>query len=342
MGNMKIAMFTDPHFGEHNNSIEHNELLIEFINWMLDECDNHSVDRVMCLGDYFHTRNKLDVLTINYGIYGVELIKSRYDDVKFLKGNHDLYYKNSNDVSSMNILKPYVDVVDGIEVESDTGIINTAWISSAEMWDELVNKSKENSAKYIFGHFEFTNFWMNNNYKMEYGHSHKSLSHVDRVFTGHYHNRQHTDNVVYVGTPFPFNYSDVNDPMRGFCILDTETGEYEFINSGMNNILEIDYKDFLEVGIPDNTSQIRVRIDEEVEESVYNSVQFKLNEIGLNDYKIEYTPQKIKSYIEEDMSIDEVENIDQFVLDFLDNSSSDDFDKEILKRQYKGAMESND
>lgn len=346
---MRIAMLTDLHFGEKNNSVEHNESLLDFIDWFIEKCKENQVDQILCMGDYFHTRNKLDVLTIDYGREGIKKLKAAYDDVVFLKGNHDLYYKNSNDVSSMNIFKDEIAIVEDFQCTSDydgnVNLLYTSWISSPEMWDRLVTRVNEGDINYIFGHFEFSGFRMNNHYVMEHGNNHKQLKNATKVFTGHYHKRQEMDNVVYVGTPFPFNYSDVNDDERGMCILDTDTDEYWFINSGMNKIGEIDHESFMkqfENGDIDGTefSALRVKIEDDVDEATLNKIQYALSMMeGLKDYKVDYTPEKINQYIQEEMDIQEVENIDQFVLDYLENSGSEDYDKGILKRLYKEQIE---
>jgi hypothetical protein len=54
------------------------------------------------------------------------------------------------------------------------------------------------------------------------------LAKPDYVFSGHFHKRQHTGNVVYIGNAFPHNYADTWDDDRGMMILEWgATPEYK-------------------------------------------------------------------------------------------------------------------
>ena len=47
------------------------------------------------------------------------------------------------------------------------------------------------------------------------------------VFTGHFHKRQHSRNIHYIGNAFPHNYADAGDDDRGMMMLEWG-GEPEF------------------------------------------------------------------------------------------------------------------
>ena len=49
------------------------------------------------------------------------------------------------------------------------------------------------------------------------------------VFTGHFHKRQHMQNVTYMGNAFPHNYADAWDDDRGMMILEWG-GQPKYIN----------------------------------------------------------------------------------------------------------------
>jgi hypothetical protein len=42
----------------------------------------------------------------------------------------------------------------------------------------------------------------------------------DYVFSGHFHKRQQSGNIVYMGNAFPHNYADAGDDERGMMILE--------------------------------------------------------------------------------------------------------------------------
>ena len=50
----------------------------------------------------------------------------------------------------------------------------------------------------------------------------------DKVFSGHYHHRSHSDNIYYLGNPYELTWQDYDD-QRGFHLFDLSTQELEFI-----------------------------------------------------------------------------------------------------------------
>ena len=77
------------------------------------------------------------------------------------------------------------------------------------------------NAKYMFGHFELPHFFMNAMVQMpEHGELRgEHFGHVDHMFSGHFHKRQTSKNITYIGNAFPHNYADAGDDERGMMIL---------------------------------------------------------------------------------------------------------------------------
>ena len=86
-------------------------------------------------------------------------------------------------------------------------------------------------SKYIFGHFELPNFYMNAMVQMpdtgELQADH--FKHQEYVFSGHFHKRQFKNNIHYIGNAFPHNYADAGDDERGMMILEYG-GKPKYIN----------------------------------------------------------------------------------------------------------------
>ena len=63
---MKCVLFTDIHFGCHNNSDVFNQQCLDFIDYMAKWCDEniHEDFDVFFLGDWFHQRNAINVKTL--------------------------------------------------------------------------------------------------------------------------------------------------------------------------------------------------------------------------------------------------------------------------------------
>lgn len=339
----QIAFCADLHFGKKNNNDRHNQLLCQFVNNMIADLNQKGIDELVIAGDYFDNRQQINVKTLHYALDAAQMLRDEYNGrVWLVVGNHDIYHRDRLDVASTEALEPYMNVVDEEDIIElkDHMVQLVPWICDQQHWDNVVNQSKE--ADYCFGHFEFSNFRMNANYIMEHGQSHRELHHLKRVLTGHFHGRQFKDNVVYIGSPFQFDMNDSDDFERGYGIIDLDSNEIEFYNSNLTDIRTINYRDLLSLDESENdysSSSIRVVFDQEVDDDTLNEVGSKMDTLNPMESKIQYKPQKVKEYIESEVEVNEVENIDESVLNYIENSVGiDGYDTNLLKECYKEAM----
>jgi DNA repair exonuclease SbcCD nuclease subunit len=338
MSKNKIILSSDWHVGNQSGSERHNKDLIAFTKFMIDWSVKNDVNRFYHLGDFFHSRDKIDVFSINYGIEIVKLLNNRFGKFKMIKGNHDLPMRDSRDFSSLQIFQNMVDLVDYYHIEDNFMLVS--WLTSAQEYDEIINISKQKKVRFMGGHYEFSTFKMNDHYEMEHGQSHKELRHIERVFTGHYHGRQIRDNVVYIGSPFPFDFNDANDTERGFTVLDLDTGEYELIKWNNIHILSVNHKEFLEndFSVVPNCS-IRVVINEELDNKTMEALKEKLGG-NFRDTKIVYTVDKVDEALQAETKIDGVVGIDEAVLTHLKNMNDiDGIDRSMLIDLYTRARD---
>lgn len=339
---MKDIIVGDIHFGKRNNDIRHNQDLVDFFDNLI-EASRYEDYRLIVQGDVFEQRDKLDVRTINYAIETFKRLSKAFKEIILIKGNHDLYFRDTRDVSSLAILEPYVTrLVDYYYIEEDRMYVS--WLVSAEEYDEIVNISLEKNINYMFAHFEFNSFRMNDHYVMEHGQSHKALKHVKKVFTSHYHKRQILDNVEYIGAPFGFEMNDANDTDKGFVIFDTDTGESEHIPYMAVKVVSLSYDEFMMQAYqdPENTT-IRVVIDKELTDSQYDELTEKLKSTGFRDVKTVNTINKIKQAIEStpDSDLSNLGDVDSMVLQYLSGMVNvDGIDSQLLKDLYATAKES--
>jgi DNA repair exonuclease SbcCD nuclease subunit len=336
-GIVKVLIIGDLHFGEHSNSEKYNKNMVDFFDWVT-KIDN--IDLVIQMGDYFHSRNSVNVQTLNYGIKGAKILNEAFgkDKLHVLTGNHDIYFKDRLDTHSLAVIEPYVTIVN--ETKFIDNILITPWIIDNEQWDNLVKDSK--GYDYVFGHFEFNGFKMNDAYVMEHGNSHKELKKAKRVLSGHFHSPQVIDNVHYVGTPIPTTMSEANEA-HGVYILDTETDELEFIEYTKVRVVSIPYTEIetLEQYDPEFTT-VRVEFpDDLADETLITEVQEYLAEKKFDEVKIKYKGNKAKEIIESFVEkIEEVDNIDLVVKTFLSKSIEiDGVDKSKLLFYYDKAIE---
>lgn len=316
----KLIFTGDWHFGRDNDSPRHNQYLQEFIEFMVDYANENDVAEIVQMGDYFDNRTKISNDTLNWGILGSKYISENFSGrYTVFPGNHDLYYKNRLDVAWTNALEKYAKVskkVDERVIDGKTFLF-VPWVCNNEEWDALASRVHTGEIDYVIGHFEFRDFYMNENYKMEHGLSHNELKRAKRVITGHYHKRQQMGNVIYVGSPFPFDYNDANDLERGFMVLDTDTDEVTFVDWGKVKILSLTYDEFLEYkeeGLIDEHTSVRIDLPDDADDALIEKASEEVAELPTNASKINYKGNKAKKLIESEVVVTEVDNIDETII----------------------------
>lgn len=342
----KVIIIGDTHFGELSNSKKYNQQLTEFFTWCTEFAEERGIKQAIHLGDYYHNRNSINVETIQYGIVGAKILSDFFGkkNVYVLLGNHDIYYKDTLEVNSLSIIEPYVTVVDRLLVPKNISeqILLTPWICTPKQWNELV-ESYDGDFKWLFGHFEFNGFTVSKGHVMEHGHSAKELNQYEKVFSGHYHSKQENGNVLYTGTPIATTFAEANE-QHGIHILDTTTGEIEFVEYTTVKVVSIPYTELDTISNYDPTNtRIRVEFPDDLEdETVIDEVQELLHELNFDEIKIKYQGSKVKQLLEsvQDAEVQDAEDIDSVVLKFLEQSSSvEGVDSSVMKRYYLKAKE---
>lgn len=213
----KVAVFTDLHLGNRNNSAIHNQDCEEYIDWFIDTAKANGCDTGIFMGDYTHTRNTINIVTMDYSVRLLEKLGKAFDNFYFILGNHDIFFKDKRDIHSVGFGKH----IPGITlIEKPTIIGNTLlcpWMVGTE--SRAIGKK---DARYAFGHFELPNFYMNSKVKHP---AHGELTNeaflsYELVFSGHFHMRQYLNNIHYIGNAFPHNFADAWDDARGMMILE--------------------------------------------------------------------------------------------------------------------------
>jgi 3',5'-cyclic AMP phosphodiesterase CpdA len=100
---MKIALITDTHFGARNDNLAFNEYFYKFWeNTFFPYLDEHKIDTIIHLGDLMDRRK-----FVSYKIAKdlrerfILPIVSRGIKMHVMAGNHDTYYKNTNEINSL-------------------------------------------------------------------------------------------------------------------------------------------------------------------------------------------------------------------------------------------------
>lgn len=223
---MKVVMFSDIHYGNHSNSDEFNQQCNDFLNFVKDWTDEHLQEPFITIfmGDWFHNRNTINVKTLNYAKEGLITLSNIGSEQYLILGNHDLYYRNQRDVSSVIIPEE----AQGIEVIVEPIVIKdklllTPWLLEDETIKDLIEK---HNPEYVFGHFEIPSFKFNQKVVCQGEYNPFDYQGPKHIYSGHFHTFSEKNNITYIGNCFSNDFSDTNDwHNKGFVILDTDSCE---------------------------------------------------------------------------------------------------------------------
>jgi hypothetical protein len=286
----KIAMFTDIHFGKKNNSIQHNQDCLDFVNWFCDNVKRDGgISHVVFMGDWFENRNAVNVMTLNFADEALRSLNALGLPIYIIIGNHDLYHRENRKVFSTKIFSEFSNVV----LVNEPMVIEEQILLCPFLFkDEYPSLAQYNNLKFWLGHFEFRNFVVTGSDRMmEHGPEHKMFTGPTYIFSGHFHKRQAKDNVVYIGNCFPMDYGDAWDDKRGMCILNTADDDVDFIDwADCPKYRKVKLSDVLNDGSIEYPSKCRVRciIDTDIGYSEAQSLREELTKLlNLREFALE-------------------------------------------------------
>lgn len=231
---MKIALVTDLHFGVRNDNAkvaQHQSLF--FNDVFFPYIKENNIDTVIDLGDTFDRRKFISYTSLKAAKeMFFNPLKENGITLHCIVGNHDITYKNTLEVNSIDLL---LDGYDNIIEYSDPkeltfdgcNILLMPWIckdNQEACWEAV----KTTKSDILFGHLELNGFQMYKGMPSYDGFDPALFKNFDIVCSGHYHHRSTIENITYLGTAYEMTWSCYND-QKGFHIFDTETRELEFI-----------------------------------------------------------------------------------------------------------------
>lgn len=238
---MKVLMFSDLHSHKHKQSIERLNDCLLALRWACTSAIERGITDVLFLGDLFQDRSRMDVFSYQRTFEVFEEFSGL--NFRLLLGNHDLWFADKWDVSSVTPLKalPHVTVIDR-PTSTDIGGRTFDWLpfvkNPLKAVDQYFPKRED---RVLCAHVAIDGCQLNSA-----GHvSDVSVEHEsdmvkvdrsrfgawDRVFLGHYHAPQHlTDTMEYVGSPLQLNFAEAGQ-VKHLVVLDTDTLAVEYVEN---------------------------------------------------------------------------------------------------------------
>ena len=242
-----VAILTDTHIGARKGvKYMHDHFERFYSEVFFPICRERGVDTILHLGDAFDSRKSIEYQSLNWA-KRVMFDPMKDFDVHMIVGNHDCYYKNTNDTNSPDLLLQDYDNIKTyhqpteVEIDGET-ILMLPWICEQNEEDSL-RMIETTQATVAMGHLELTGFYAYRGHRFDDGKLDNSIfDRFDTVLSGHFHTRSSNDKIHYIGNPYEMYWNDVNDK-RGFILFDTKTHEIEYVNNPHTLFSVVPYED---------------------------------------------------------------------------------------------------
>ena len=330
---MRVAIITDTHYGARKGSkYLHDYFELSYNNVFFPALEEHGVEAVIHMGDAFDSRKSIDYQSLEWAKRVVFDPLKKYD-VHMIIGNHDTYYKNTNEVNSPELLLQTYSNIKAYSQPTEVNIggldiLFLPWINQGN--EELsLNTIKKTSCRCAMGHLELQGFRVNRQIIMEHGLDSKLFEKFDHVFSGHYHTRSSDGRISYLGNPYEMYWTDVNDT-RGFHIFDTETLTLTPINNPYKLFYNIYYEDTnykLFNATEYENKIVKVIVRKKTNPKDFERFIDKLHTVGIQDLKI---VENFDVHESEEFDIDEEESTISILNRYIDESEFE-FDKNVIK-----------
>ena len=334
---MKLAIINDTHTGVRNGSdlfLDYSERF--YNNVFFPYLVKNQITNIVHLGDYFEHRKYVNfkVLKHNYETF-ISKLEEHDIHMDIILGNHDTYYKNTNELNS---LEEILDRYDNINVITEPTVVSydsldmllLPWMC-AENKERSLKAVRETKASVLAGHLELDGFDMMRGVKATHGMETKPFDKFDLVLSGHYHTKSSRDNIHYLGTQFQLTFSDANE-QKYFHTLDTETRELIPVENPDSMFHKLVYD---ETNKPDLTEKLKNTYVKVVILNKKNLYEFdkwfdKLQQIEPFEIKV---AESFEEYLGDNVDDESVSTADTSTLlnSYIDSTQTD-LNKEILKK----------
>jgi hypothetical protein len=265
-----------------------------------------------------------------------------------LAGNHDTYFKNTNDVNSVDLLLGEYDNINVIDspqtihldyANTTSDVCMMPWICT-ENYENSMQELKNTSATICMGHFEIAGFAMHRGMPSEGGLDRKIFDKFELTFSGHYHHKSSSGDIHYLGNPYELTWQDHNDD-RGFHLFDLNTKTLEFVKNPNNMFHKIVYDDVSE-SISDidkkdlaiyNNSYVKVVVVNKTNPYLFDKFMNNLYNVNPIDITIVEDFSELLDDVED--TVDQAEDTLTILNKYVDGITEQSIDNNELKKLLK-------
>ncbi len=316
-GAKRVWVLGDLHFGVRANSVEWLEIQKDFFERLFIPTLVKHVkpgDVLVQVGDTFDNRQSINIKVLNYAVDLFERL-GQILPCYVICGNHDIWAKKSNDISSIDSLK----WIPNVQVYKEPKLLKWSGRNALLMpWRRDAEHEAETLAEYpqseiVFCHSEVRGIYLNSKVKNEHGTETNIYDKYTRVYSGHIHFRQEKNKLLMVGVPYQLTRSDRDNP-KGFDLVDLENMEETFFENHISpKFLRYNIKALYDMPLGKFKEQIEnnfVDLFVPSQIATTNALSQLINEIQHISRKLEPNIYEEDSYIDKDFyDINEIEEM---------------------------------
>lgn len=325
---MKIAILNDTHCGIRNSSDYFIDYQSRFYNEVFfPYCKSHEIKQILHLGDMFDNRRYINFKALNSFRHSfLTPLKELSIKIEAIPGNHDVFYRSTNELSSMKELLGYF--TEEIHLNMKPALLDYGhckigllpWINDNNM-EESIDFIKNTDMDILGAHLELKDFEIISGIISKSGMDRSLFKHIPMVLSGHYHIKSTMDNIHYLGSQMQYTWNDC-DNKKYFHVLDTETKTIEAIH----NPIEIYQKIYYSESEPSAHNKavklaknkfVKLVIQDKIDDKKYRNFISRLEKMKPYDYKIISAPMIVE---DSNIRIGQIENTIDLINEYVDNS----------------------
>ena len=228
------AVFSDVHF--KGGAILKD--VVRCTDWLCEQMRARQVDRILCLGDVFDNPSSLNVHVLSCASRFFDRLADLGKPVHVLTGNHDLHFKHTKSVSSLDVLeigslkdlmqvhrKPEILDLDG------TTCVVLPWNDDHDELRAVLKRIDLDSRQnyIVLGHAAMSGAKLQPHVEFKPHNASRDCLHASDLagfklaLFGHFHHPQILGpNAFYVGAPLQHHFGDSFSTQRGLVFVDTQ------------------------------------------------------------------------------------------------------------------------
>lgn len=337
---MKYGLMTDIHFGLKKDSKIILDWQMKAFYKSINVFKKNNVDSIIILGDVFDNRKKNSTYIIHkFRKEFLEPLARDFNDVYFIIGNHDMYYRNKREC---NIISEIVDnryknvhVIDNITRINN--ILMIPWICKDSDISHLIREKKNGGI--AIGHLEISGFRMTSSDRpCDRGINSSLFNNFDLVISGHFHLREKIKNIQYLGTMIGLSWAEYHGD-HGVHILNSETKILDFypLNINMFSVMKFENKIYTTEELEKYRNKIVKIFVDEGEDGLFDNLINKLSSICFS-YSKQYISKSENysndSYDDEYVNFD-IESEDSLFNMYLEECLPEHIESSVFTKIYK-------